>query len=72
MSRNQGAKLRRGEQVRMDLARQGIIVQARSKATLAEEQPEVYKNVDDVVAVAAGVGLARPVARLKPVGGIKG
>jgi tRNA-splicing ligase RtcB len=72
LSRHQGAKLRRGEQVRLDLAQQGIIVQARSRATLAEEQPEVYKNVDDVVEVAAGVGLARPVARLKPVGGIKG
>ena len=72
LSRNQGAKLRRGDQVRMDLAAQGIFVQARSRSTLAEEQPEVYKNVDDVVQVAAGVGLARPVARLKPVGGIKG
>ena len=72
MSRHQGAKLRRGDQVRLDLAKQGIIVQARSRATLAEEQPEVYKNVDDVVEVAAGVGLATPVARLKPVGGIKG
>lgn len=72
MSRHQGAKLRRGEQVRLDLAKQGIIVQARSRATLAEEQPEVYKDVDDVVEVAAGAGLARPVARLKPVGGIKG
>ena len=72
LSRHQGAKLRRGEQVRQDLAKQGIIVQARSRATLAEEQPEVYKNVDDVVEVAAGAGLAKPVARLKPVGGIKG
>jgi tRNA-splicing ligase RtcB len=72
LSRHQGAKLKRGEQVRLDLAQQGIIVQARSRATLAEEQPEVYKNVDSVVEVAAGVGFANPVARLKPVGGIKG
>ena len=72
LSRNQGAKLMRGEEVRQKLARQGIIVQARSKATLAEEQPDVYKNVDEVVNVAAGVGLARPVARLEPLGGIKG
>ena len=72
LSRHQGAKLMRGEEVRARLARQGIFVQARSKATLAEEQPEVYKDVEDVVEVAAGAGLARPVVRLKPLGGIKG
>ena len=72
LSRHQGAKLARGNDVRAQLARQGIIVQARSQATLAEEQPDVYKNVEEVVAVAAGVGLARPVVRLKPLGGIKG
>ena len=72
MSRHQGAKLMRGEDVRDKLARQGIIVQARSRATLAEEQPDVYKDVEEVVKVAAGVGLARPVARLKPLGAIKG
>ena len=66
------AKLMRGEEVRQNLARRGIIVQARSRATLAEEQPDVYKNVEDVVAVAAGAGLARPVERLEPLGGIKG
>jgi tRNA-splicing ligase RtcB len=58
--------------VRSDLAKQGIIVQARSRSTLAEEQPEVYKDVDEVVGVASTVGLARPVAKLKPVGAIKG
>jgi tRNA-splicing ligase RtcB len=72
MSRHEGAKLMRGDEVRQKLARQGIIVQARSKATLAEEQPDVYKNVDEVVNVAAGAGLARRVAKLEPLGGIKG
>jgi tRNA-splicing ligase RtcB (3'-phosphate/5'-hydroxy nucleic acid ligase) len=72
LSRNQGAKLARGEEVRARLARQGIFVEARSKATLAEEQPDVYKDVEEVVKVAAGAGLARPVVRLKPLGGIKG
>jgi tRNA-splicing ligase RtcB (3'-phosphate/5'-hydroxy nucleic acid ligase) len=58
--------------VRAKLAERGIIVQARSRTTLAEEQPEVYKDVEEVVKVAAGAGLARPVARLRPLGGIKG
>lgn len=72
MSRHQGAKLMRGEDVRDVLAKKGIIVQARSRATLAEEQPDVYKDVEEVVKVAAGAGLARPVAKLKPLGAIKG
>jgi tRNA-splicing ligase RtcB (3'-phosphate/5'-hydroxy nucleic acid ligase) len=72
LSRHQGAKLMRGEDVRKLLAEKGIIIQARSRATLAEEQPDVYKDVDEVVRVAAGAGLAHPVARLKPLGSIKG
>ena len=72
MSRHQGAKLMRGDDVREKLAQKGIIVEARSRATLAEEQPDVYKDVEEVVKVAAGAGLARPVAKLKPLGAIKG
>ncbi|MBU1920501.1 RtcB family protein [bacterium] len=72
LSRKQGSKLGRGEAVRESLAARGIIVQARSQLTLAEEQPGVYKDVDEVVRVAEAAGLARPVARLRPLGCIKG
>ncbi len=72
LSRHQGLRLRKSNEVRKLLADKGIIVQARTGSILAEEQPDVYKNVDEVVRVAAGVGLARPVARMRPVGGIKG
>ena len=72
LSRHQGAKLMRGDDVRKALEEKGIIVQARSRATLAEEQPDVYKDVEEVVRVAEGAGLAKPVARLKPLGVIKG
>lgn len=72
MSRQQGKKLARSEEVRARLARQGIIVEARSKVTLAEEQPEVYKDVEEVARVAKGAGLARPVAKLRPLGALKG
>ncbi len=72
LSRNQGLKLRKSNEVRQMLAQKGIIVHARTGSILAEEQPDVYKDVDEVVAVAAGVGLARPVAKLRPVGVIKG
>lgn len=72
MSRHQGAKLMRGDEVRARLAEQGILVQARSRATLAEEQPDVYKDVEEVVRAASGAGLAKPVAKLRPIGAIKG
>jgi len=72
LSRKQGSKLGRGEAVRESLAAQGIIVQARSGKTLSEEQPGVYKDVDEVVRVAEAAGLARPVARLRPLGCVKG
>jgi tRNA-splicing ligase RtcB len=41
-------------------------------ATVAEEMPEAYKDVADVVEVVAGAGLSRKVARLQPLGVIKG
>jgi tRNA-splicing ligase RtcB len=50
----------------------GIAVQAGSMAGLAEEAPQAYKDVERVVEVVAGAGLARKVARLEPFGVIKG
>jgi len=50
----------------------GIIARARGRTGLAEEQPAAYKEVDDVVACVAAAGLARKVARLRPMGVIKG
>ena len=44
----------------------------RSRSGVAEEQPMAYKDVNDVVRVVDGAGLARRVARLKPLGVIKG
>ncbi len=54
------------------LASRGIVVMARSKKTLAEEAPEAYKNIDAVVEVVAKAGLGHPVARIRPIGVIKG
>ena len=50
----------------------GIIVRAKTRSLLSEEAPEAYKNVDDVVRLTESAGLARPVARLRPLGVIKG
>jgi len=48
------------------------VVETRSIRSLPEETPEAYKDVDEVVRTCAGAGLSRPVARLKPLGVLKG
>lgn len=72
LSRNQAKKRVRGDQLRQDLQNEGIHVRAGSMAGLAEEAPEAYKDVDRVVNTVSGAGIARKVARLRPVAVIKG
>jgi tRNA-splicing ligase RtcB len=62
----------RGETLRQELEAGGIHVRAGSLPGLAEEAPQAYKDVDAVVETVAGAGIARLVARLKPVVVIKG
>ncbi len=72
MSRNAALKQARGEQVRADLSQQGIVVRTGSLKGLAEEAPYAYKDVSVVVDSVVGAGLARKVARVRPVAVIKG
>ncbi len=72
MSRNAALKQARGEHVRSELASQGIVVRTGSLKGLAEEAPYAYKDVSLVVDSVAGAGLARKVARVRPVAVIKG
>jgi tRNA-splicing ligase RtcB len=72
MSRAQAKKKIWGEDLRSSLEARGIHVKAGSLAGLAEEAPEAYKDVDDVVETVSGAGIARKVARLVPVAVIKG
>ena len=60
------------DELRARLRQQGVSVHARSPRTLTEEAPEAYKNVDDVIDQTVGAGLARRVARLRPLAVIKG
>ena len=62
----------RGGQLIEDLEKQGIFVRAEGRRTLHEEVPEAYKDVDEVVKVVDAAGLSRRVARLRPIGVIKG
>lgn len=72
MSRSKALKSRRGEEVRDDLHEQGIVVRTGSLKGLAEEAPEAYKDVSLVVESVVGAGLARLVARVRPLAVIKG
>jgi len=72
MSRSQAKKEVRGEELRGELEARGIKIRAGSLSGLAEEAPQAYKDVDDVVSVVVGAGIARKVARLKPLAVIKG
>ena len=72
MSRAQAKKQVRGDALRRDLEKDGIRIRAGSLPGLAEEAPQAYKDVDEVVAVVCGAQIARKVARLVPVAVIKG
>ena len=72
MSRKQAKKSVRGERLRQELQARGIHIRAGSMAGLAEEAPAAYKDVDAVVQTVIGAGIARKVARLRPVVVIKG
>ena len=72
MSRNQARKRWRGRQVVDDLAARGITVRSPSDRGVAEEAPGAYKDVSEVVLASERAGLARRVARLRPVICIKG
>jgi tRNA-splicing ligase RtcB len=72
MSRSKAKKTVWGEDLRKELQSRGIQVRAGSMPGLAEEAPQAYKDVDEVVDTVAGAGIARKVARLVPVAVIKG
>ncbi|MFA4823946.1 MAG: RtcB family protein [Methanoregula sp.] len=72
MSRNQAKKQLSGKEVTANLLKAGIIVRAHSENAIADEAPEVYKSSDEVVGVVHDVGISRLVARLTPLGVIKG
>jgi tRNA-splicing ligase RtcB len=72
LSRSAAKRKVRGEKVVADLRQEGIIVRGASMKGLAEEAPIAYKDVDRVVNVVHRAGIARKVARLRPLGVIKG
>jgi len=72
LSRTAATKAARGRNIAHELERAGVIARSRSREGLAEEQPAAYKDVDVVVDVVHRAGLSSKVARLRPLGVIKG
>jgi tRNA-splicing ligase RtcB len=72
MSRHAALKAAKGRFIEKELAAKGIIVKGAGRATVAEEIPEAYKDVANVVDVVHGAGIAKKLAKLRPLGVIKG
>jgi tRNA-splicing ligase RtcB len=72
MSRAKAKKTVRGERLKQELNARGIVVRAGSMSGLAEEAPQAYKDVSQVVDVVARAGIGKKVARLEPMAVIKG
>jgi tRNA-splicing ligase RtcB (3'-phosphate/5'-hydroxy nucleic acid ligase) len=72
MSRSQAKKKLSGKDIAAGLLKEGIIVRAPNENAIADEAPEVYKSSEEVVNVVHEVGISKLVARLTPIGVIKG
>jgi tRNA-splicing ligase RtcB (3'-phosphate/5'-hydroxy nucleic acid ligase) len=72
LSRHQAKKAVRGRSLFREMEDRGVFVMAAGISTVAEEMPEAYKDVSDVVRVVHEAGISRRVAQLRPIGVIKG
>ncbi|MBC7821918.1 MAG: RtcB family protein [Planctomycetaceae bacterium] len=72
LSRTKAVALAQGRRIDKELLERGVIARAQSWKGLAEEQPDAYKDVNLVVDVVHQAGLSKKVARMKPIGVIKG
>ncbi|HQK16034.1 MAG TPA: RtcB family protein, partial [Polyangiaceae bacterium] len=72
LSRQAALKMSKKKKIFETLQAKGVWVRALSKRTVAEEIPEAYKDVADVVDVMTRAGLVRPVVKLEPLAVIKG
>jgi tRNA-splicing ligase RtcB len=72
MSRSKALKSVRGSQVIEELNKKGILIKSAGYKTIAEEMPQAYKDVSEVVDVLDKAGICIKVAKLRPIGVIKG
>ena len=72
MSRTRATKLFRGEDLQRDMEKRGIYVKSVSYSGLAEEAGAAYKDIDEVIGAAHQAGISMRVAKLAPIGNVKG
>ena len=72
LSRRAAKKKSKGRSIQRELADREILVRWSGRSTLAEEMPDAYKDISEVVGVVHGAGLSKKVARLKPIAVVKG
>ena len=72
MSRGEAKREAKNRNIAAELKAKNILVKARSKATLAEEMSNAYKDVSEVVDVMDKSGISKRVVRMRPLGVIKG
>jgi len=72
LSRKAAKKQSRGRSINRELEDQGILVRWTGRSTLAEEMPDAYKDISEVIEVVHGAGISSKVARLRPMAVIKG
>jgi tRNA-splicing ligase RtcB len=72
LSRKAAKKKSKGRAINRELEDKGILVRWTGRSTLAEEMPEAYKDVSEVVNTVHGAGISKKVAKLRPIGVIKG
>ncbi len=72
LSRSAAKKASKGRAIHRELADKGILVKWTGRATLAEEMPDAYKDISEVVEVVHGAEISRKVAKLRPLAVVKG
>lgn len=72
LSRKAAVSACRGRSISRELEEKGISVMASGRGTLAEEAPEAYKDVSEVIRVVEGAGISKKVAKMRPLGVVKG
>ncbi len=72
MSRHSAIKSFRGDEIRHELSGRGIVARSTSPKVLAEEAPKAYKDIENVIATVHEAGISKKVARMEPMGVVKG
>jgi tRNA-splicing ligase RtcB len=72
LSRTKAKQAARGRKIEREMLERGVLVRSESRGAVAEEIPEAYKDVANVVESVEGAGIARIVARLVPLAVVKG